>query len=411
MSIKAFLTAALLLFAVSFSMPQESSAVPAFSRQTGLSCTGCHFMSFPELNNAGRDFKAAGFTRVGGQSLIEGDFLSIPVSLNASLVTNIRYQKRNGDADEGEAGALNKGELQFPDEAALFLGGRAGNHAGFILELSLLNGDSRFTSFKVPFVFNTSMASVNIIPFTTDNHGAAYGFELLNTGAVVNQRPIEHIAEVSAQQYINTGSEATGIAFAAANKYGFANYTIYAPVHGTNAAGPYLHYARVAVTPVVGVVDIGVGAQVWAGKSKTITSDDIIREKGDAWAVDAQVQSQAGALPIGLYASYALAKKSNEGLVNIYNPSANKDRSAWAVLAKVGVIPNRLFVSAGYRAGRNGDPGNTGMETDNATTVALTYNALQNIVVQLNNSWYNGDGKPSAQDGNMLTTLLLTAAF
>src|SRR3990172_10290460 len=74
----------------------ESQAVPAFARQTGNACTTCHFQQFPLLNAFGRAFVRGGYTMVGGQSLIEGDDLSIPSTLNATLITQIQYVKTKG---------------------------------------------------------------------------------------------------------------------------------------------------------------------------------------------------------------------------------------------------------------------------------------------------------------------------
>ena len=132
------LATAALLIVGSFVIPQSSEAVPAFARQTGLACNSCHFQHFPTLNQFGRAFKAGGFTMVGGQSLVEGDLLSMPSVINASLITKIRYVKTNGDNDDSGS---NKGELQFPDEAAFFLGGRVGEHIGFALEAQMADPD------------------------------------------------------------------------------------------------------------------------------------------------------------------------------------------------------------------------------------------------------------------------------
>jgi len=106
----------------SLALPKETKAIPAFARQTGMACSTCHFQHFPALNAFGRYFKAGGYTMVGGQSMVEGDMLSLPSTLNASIVLKLRYQKTNGDEDSsGAKTETNKGELQFPDEAALFL--------------------------------------------------------------------------------------------------------------------------------------------------------------------------------------------------------------------------------------------------------------------------------------------------
>src|SRR3972149_12320362 len=147
---KICMVGALFFFIISafvFSAP-DAEAVPAFARQTGLSCNTCHFQHYSSLNAFGRLFKAGGFTMVGGQSMIEGDMLFMPSALNASMVLKLRYQKTNGDfyytkadgsdpsltkdTDSGRTVvttgdiSTNKGELQFPDEAAIFLAGRVG---------------------------------------------------------------------------------------------------------------------------------------------------------------------------------------------------------------------------------------------------------------------------------------------
>ena len=194
----ALLVAGLVVLAAFLAAPPEASAVPAFARQTGMSCNACHFQHYPAINAFGRAFKMGGYTMKGAQSMVEAEALSIPVALNASLVTKIRYQKTNGDTEEG----TDFGELQFPDEAALLIGGRAGEHIGFLLEFATfgeasgsVNPDntvdsefSLFGSFKTHFNYKLKDFNVGAVVFTTDAGGAAYGFELLNTGAQRFQR-------------------------------------------------------------------------------------------------------------------------------------------------------------------------------------------------------------------------------
>lgn len=403
--------------------PSESSAVPAFSRQTGMACNSCHFQHFPSLNTFGRAFKAGGYTMTGGQSMIEGDFLSLPSALNASFVTKIRYQKRDGDSNHpdatGEDQELNKGQLQFPDEAALLLGGRVGEHAGFLLEASLKDGDPRFTSFKIPFVYLAGEVNLNAIPFTTDGFGPTYGLELLNTGALRLQRPVEHRTEISAQQYIGTATEATGITLAAVHQLWFANYTLWSNEHSSEiASGPYLHYGRVAFTPTFNGWDLGLGGQIWAGKETNVSADPddeaaviVARKEAEAWAVDAQAQGTAGGFPLGVYLTYARAEKSDGaqgGGGNIFNESQEKARKAWTVLAELGVLPGKLTVAAAYRHGKSGAPGD---DKDRATTLGVVYTPLQNVQLQLDSTWYSGAGGPGPGSGDNLTTLMLFAAF
>ncbi|RDH87312.1 MAG: hypothetical protein DIZ77_00640 [endosymbiont of Seepiophila jonesi] len=145
------LTGLILLGGV-FTIQKEASAVPAFARQTSMPCTACHFQHFPALNTFGRAFRAGGYTMTGGQGLIEGDDLSMPATLNASVIAKLRYVKTNGNSDQG----TDRGEIQWPDEAALLIGGRLAEKAGFLMELGLVSGveddtANAFLSTKVHF--------------------------------------------------------------------------------------------------------------------------------------------------------------------------------------------------------------------------------------------------------------------
>ena len=407
-------------FAVSFWIIPKADAVPAFARQTGLACSTCHFQHYPALNAFGRAFKAGGYTQIGGEGKVEGEDLSIPDTLNASLVTKVRYQKTNGKDNNNENGSTdtNKGQLQFPDEAALLIGGRAGEHVGFLLEAQLGDADIPvFASYKMPITYDVGPMKLSVIPFTTDAAGASYGFELLNTGATRMSRVLEHRTETSAQQYIGTATAAEGFAFVASSDMFFVNYTMWAPVHGTTDAGPYLSYIRAAATPNVGGWDIGAGVQWWGGTTKRDTNssagtDATTRESADAYAIDAQAQGNMG-LPLGVYLTYGNAKRTKAGdTANLFNSNA-KDKKAWSLLAELGVLPGKATVAAGYRAGNTGAAANN---KQNTTTLGATYLLAQNVELQLNYSMNNGSHYDLAANneqlnGDRLATLMVFAAF
>ncbi|MCK4705759.1 MAG: hypothetical protein KAT90_09780, partial [Gammaproteobacteria bacterium] len=105
-----------------------ANAVPAFARQTDMPCVSCHYQSFPALNTFGRIFRANGYIMTGSQKKIEGDDISLPSTLNASIITKIRYEYKGDD---------NRGEVQWPDEAALLVGGRLSEDTGFLMELGM----------------------------------------------------------------------------------------------------------------------------------------------------------------------------------------------------------------------------------------------------------------------------------
>lgn len=412
--------AAVFLMAATLFIPQKAEAIPAFARQTGMSCNACHFQHYPALNQFGRNFKAHGFTMVGGQSLIEGEALSIPAVLNASIVTKLRYQKTNGDENTG----TNKGEFQFPDEAVLFLGGRVGEHVGFILESNLKDDNSAtnhtFASFKMPIGFDAGPAHVEVVPFLTDAFGPQFSFEVLNTGAIRNIRTIEHRRDISAVQYVGLQGEAQGVGFVGYHDTGYVNYTVYQPAFGNSDVAPLAHYVRAVATPTVAGWDLGGGVQFWSGTVETDTTPTSVAspatpvyEKFNGWAVDAQAQGTVANFPVGVYLQYASAEGSESGeAANHYNSNAN-DETAFSAIAEVGVLPGRATVALGYR---DGDTGAAANNEDNAITVAATYQLIQNVQLQIDSTWYNGDfydlpANNENANGDQLTTLMLFAAF
>jgi hypothetical protein len=405
------LTTAFLLIAVSFLVPQKAEAVPAFARQTGFACNTCHFQHFPLLNQFGRAFKAGGYTMTGGdQGLVEGDFLSIPTVLNATLITRTIYTKTNGDNDDS---GTNKGNLVLPNDAALFLAGRVGERIGFTLEAQLTDKDeAMFDSFKVPITVHQLEDGTNlqVIPYTTGSAGAAFGFELLNTGAMMMMRPMQNMMAASAQMFImtaGTGKAATGVAFVVNNSKWFANYSSWTPEQSGADAGPYLHYLRAAITPQYNGWDLGAGFQWWGGNGKRGTT----REKVEAWGLDFQAQGSVGDnMPLGVYFTYATAAKSVAGeTANIYNSGTNDDKVAWSILAELGVIPGRATVIASYL---DGDNGAATLNEDTALTLGGTYLVAQNFELQLNHTFYGGNKYDSSPaNGDQKTILMVFAAF
>ncbi|MEI7787652.1 MAG: hypothetical protein WCI23_03320 [Chlorobiaceae bacterium] len=402
------------------SVPQEASATPVYARQTGFSCAACHFEQFPLLNAFGRSFKANGYidSGLGKQGKIEDDNLSLPSTLNTSFVSKLRYQKTNGDAKTVDAGPTNYGNISFPDEAFLTIGGRVSKNVGFQVGLSVVPDDVTsgkiLSDFKMPISTKLDDFTLSAIPFTTSAQGPAYGFELLNTGAVEFARAFENAEETSAQQYLGTAHEASGVALVVYHKYGYINYTPYVMNQGNFGIKQPLNYIRAVVTPKAGEWDLAAGVQIWTGESKvkivdnatsTFTTRD---EYANAWAVDMQGQGKIGNLPLGLYATYGKAGKTADPLdPNTYNPSTIGDKKVWTVSGMLGVIPDKLALGVGYRKA------NTGSElpdSDNAVTLGLAYMPARNIQFQLNQSFYSGDTHTS-DVGKNLTTLVLYSAF
>ncbi|MBV2090877.1 MAG: hypothetical protein KUF72_08305 [Candidatus Thiodiazotropha sp. (ex Ctena orbiculata)] len=392
----------LLLLMGGFTVSNQAEAVPAFARQTSMPCTACHFQQFPALNSFGRSFRSGGYTLTGGQGMIEGDDISLPLMLNASVITKLRYQKTNGNTDEGS----DHGQIEWPDEAALLVGGKLAKDAGFLMELGLTDANS-FLSTKVHFnVAKAGATQLSAIAFSTDGLGSAYGFELLNTGAQRSQRPIEERKGFSAAQALGLGSgEATGIALVASGHNYFVNYTPWTPGWEENnmtvKPSGLAHYIRAAYTPFIGGWDTGFGIQLWTGDAETRNHGEDTVIPTDGWVIDAQAQGNVGNMPLGVYGSYGQCEgtdAANSGLTHFADSgfcNGADDADSFAILGQLGLLPNKANVFLAYRTL---DDGSDNDNKFNATTVGGNYMFSQNIRFELYYVKESGSGIDSRPD-------------
>jgi hypothetical protein len=392
----------------------EAAAVPAFARQTGMACTACHAQHFPILNSFGRAYKASGYTMMGAQAKVEGNHLSIPDTLNASIVMKIRHQKNNsagGLAGNQAVQTLGDGQWQFFDEFALLFGGRVADNVGFLLEGQMIANTAPFAAgFKMPFVFDVGGAKLSVTPFQTDALGASYGYELSSGGVQRANRWAEHRAETSAIQYNAPGATgaATGVTLAAQNDMGFIAVTKWAQAQMAVSGGVDMdsNYIRVAATPTVGNWAMVVGLGRMSGSSFNGTSPI----DTDQTFFDFQAQGEVGGKELGVYAQHAKAPATaNSNAYNTAGVIGNPDRKAWTIGADWSVIPHVLTIGAAYR---NADTGAAAtVNGDDAVTVTAVYDLYQNVAFHLNHSSYSGSSRNAVGAVKRLTTFMLEAAW
>lgn len=417
-----------------------ASAIPSFSRQTGMACQACHSQHAPILNGFGQAFKASGYPMMGAtQTKVEGDRLSIPSTLNASMLLQARYQQSNGAADVIPGTTINSGQWQVPEELNLFFGGRIAENVGFFFE-GTTAASALISGFKLPAAFNMAGVNLSAIPYLTDVLGASYGFEQSSTGAVRNVRWAEHRKEISAQQYIGTDGAATGVAFVAQNDLGYINFSRWAPAFIARSGAAQVlssNYLRIAATPTVKIPTMGewvmhIGAQFWGGSNYAPVPQapipPLVPVDTRAVALDFQGFGKVGGKEIGIYATWAKSPAGSLAQPNILNVDTTSaiadptkyrvnDRKAWTIGADYSVIPNILHIGAAYRSAHTGGTAGVGGVAgdnpgDNAITLTGVYSLAQNIELHLNHSRYSGSLYNTPQpNGNQLTTFMLEASW
>lgn len=414
----------------------EAAAIPAFARQTGMACFACHSQHFPVLNSFGRAFKASGYTMMGAQGKVEGDHLSIPDTLNASIILKVRYQDDNTagpvagttPATAKPVQTVGGGQWQFPDEFALFFGGRVAETIGFALEGNMMGGQLA-AGLRVPITFDLGGAKLSVVPFTTDAMGPQMGYELSSGGVLRSNRWAEHRRETSAVQYLadqggaaGTQGAATGVALVAQNDMGYINLTkwnasVLASPNSTPGVGGDWdsNYFRIAATPTVGDWAMLLGAGVATGSSYANAAAVPGTADTRQTYFDLQAQGEVGGKELGVYFQHAKAP-AGRGTRNAFNSNiclagavCNPDRKATTIGADWSVLPHVLTIGAAYR---NADTGGAAATNgDDAWTITAVYDLYQNVALHLNYSSYSGSSRNAVGAQKDLVTGMLEAAW
>ncbi len=407
-----------------------------------MSCRACHSQHVPILNGFGQTFKASGYPMMGTQAKVEGDGLSIPVTLNASMMLKGSFEKTNGPSSDVIPGdTTNSGQWNVPEEFNLFFGGRIAETIGFYFE-GHVDTPRLVAAFKLPAAVYIADAKFSVIPFMTDEQGASYGYEQSSTGAVRNVRWAEHRLETSAQQYIGSDTPATGVSIVAQNDLGYINLTRWAPAFmAKEGAAQSLtsNYLRITATPTLSNINgdwsFNIGAQIWRGTNyanDSVVAIGLVPVDTKATALDFQAFGHVYGKEIGIYATWAKSPGGTATQPNILNtarPNFSSDvppeptlyrlneRKAWTIAAEYSFIPNTLHLGAAYRSANTG--GGAGAAailgnnpTDNAFTLTGVYNLTQNIEFHIDHSFYSGSLYDNPQPrGNQLTTFMVEASW
>ncbi len=373
-----------------FVAPKSAEAIPSFARQVGVGCDACHFQHLPKLNAFGREFKIGGFTQAS-QDLIEDDGLSIPAVANVSMVYKWRY-KKTSTKDKPAAGEVavgtDRGQLDLPDEAALFIGGRVGDNFGFLTEGANKDATNKFI-FSKDFGGFQGGATV----FSTDAGGASYGMELMNNAHRFN-RGWENRTETIAAFAIDGPAQGTasGIGVFGGNELFFANFTLWGPAQKSIDTNFDLStYVRFIITPKVwDGVDLMIGYQGTSGKTKcgtkcggTVTA--LKEYKTESTAIDFQAQIEdINGMTLDITGTYQTNPKNT-----IYNASTTDSEDAFSLGASLG------FAHTGIKAALlqiNNENGATAADST-TTSIGGWWNVRQNVELIAEYSAYSGDGR------------------
>jgi len=298
-----------LLIVATLGLTSTVHGVPAFARQTGLDCNSCHAAAgFPTLNAFGAAFKAGGYSQANEDDLIgDGEALSIPKSLNMSVVLKVRNPIEGTTQDNGDT--TSKSTLDMPDEMAFLVGGRTGKNMGFLVESALSRDGNEAVSAKYVFAPEIGPVRLGIVPWYSDL-GVGYFFETQSTGMARNIRPGEKVKGAAFNLGL-TDADATGqtiglgvyvwhpMGFLAVTPYFGSTGTTWSDINaaGTDNAADIAWYIRAAATPTFGDVAMSIGGAFWTGKHEGATVN--------AFVVDATAEMEVG-VPLTIELSFGM---------------------------------------------------------------------------------------------------------
>jgi len=365
--------------------PTTSEAIPAFARQTGAACLSCHFQSFPALAPFGVAFKMGGFTDVGEQALVEDDELSIPSSLNITMMMRFKYKSKK-TTTKATGVTASKTTLKLPADQVLMVGGRIGSSLGAFGEVSTTGGgignwqlinSNDFGDFKGGIgLYNAGFGPTGAIEISSvfGQHSGK-----LNGGFV------------SAVENLITGGSLFGntlsVAAWAGSDMGLVQLAAVAPGaagNGTNTGNRLATLARVVFTPEFSGMNAMIGGGVISGTTGTTT---LGYAKLSDFFIDAQVQGDVGDMSLGIYADYASKNEGNLAVAPAVSvkPGATTGFSIRAELEPV----HNLLLGIGY--GSANPVGTLANET--RTQFSATYHFYQNVEL---NFHYNEIKNPIA---------------
>lgn len=108
--------------------PSEAEAIPAFSRQTGESCSTCH-VAYPKLNQTGQNFRTNGFRFPEDKEWQDVQDLK-HVPLSAEIEVEAEYTKTRGTGASGQESLLKIDEVELLAGAPLGKEGRFSGYGG-----------------------------------------------------------------------------------------------------------------------------------------------------------------------------------------------------------------------------------------------------------------------------------------
>ena len=274
----------------------DARAMPMFTTQTGMDCTGCHTQHMPRLNKFGRTFAASGMTMA--KQMEEMD-------LNPSLLIKSKYAK-TWDKPDGKGaikeGDTNDGEWSFIRMAQFSYGGRVTENVGGILNLGWRKEEGDSIGGKVTYADAVEDGYWGVTAYSNPSQGPFSGMEFYNTGLYKPLRTFDMRVYSNAAQSSKVGAQgATGLQayydvdnlIAGADHF-FITAGFYAAAQDNRVldmGDNLIPFARIAYEYPIGDYNVMIGGFILSG-GDTVSSTEALSMKRETYGMDIQVEGE-----------------------------------------------------------------------------------------------------------------------
>ncbi len=341
-------------------LTQEAKALPMFTQQTGMDCTGCHTQIMPRLNKFGRKFAASGMTM---SQQVKEMGKETDMDINPSVLIKAKYlktwDKPNGKGIIIEDDKTNDGQLSVFRNASIHLGGRVTENIGGLLNLAYRQEEDTSISGKVTYAQEVEGGYWGATFYSNATQGPFSGMEFYNTGLYKPLRTFDMHKYSNASISARVGSEtATGLQvyfdkdnLVSGADHFFVTVGIYTPGQdnaNVDMSQNILPFARIAYEHPIGSYNLMVGAFAIDG-GDDVSPTERLGIKRETYGMDMQIEG----LIASREASLTLTKifKNRVEFSGIEAPLAdssdNIDNEAFSVDAAYSVTPS-IVAKVGY---------------------------------------------------------------
>ncbi len=401
----------------------DANAVPSFARQLNVACNACH-TRFPELTPLGRQFKLAGYTLSGSES-IQGQnsktatTLSIPELPPLSLMLQGAYTSTKASQPD-----VQNGNAQLPQQLSLFLAGKIAPKIGSFVQVTYSQADDKFGMDNMDLRYSSSKTlrrgksvtwgiTINNNPTVEDlwNSTPAWGFPYAGpdvaptpaAGTLIDGQLAQDVAGIGAYAFFNSKF------YVAATLYRSAHLGTGAPLLGSeNTIDSLAPYWRVAWQHNFGKKYLEVGGY---GIEASLIPQGIVGTTNDYRdvAADTQLDMPAGKGELTVHgtliherqkwnAAYALGDSANvTDNLDTFRADANYAVNAWKYT--LGLFSTTGSSDSGLYAPDPIDGSATGSPDSRGWIGQVSYFPALNVQLTLQYTVYNRfNGRASNYD-------------